>query len=87
MSVQTFSAYELGNLAKAIESGYPVRDNEILQILATYSRLNTECFNYSYSHRGMNEQPATVEEIRAAMPHNVILPQAAGPGSSWLREN
>ncbi len=78
MSVQTFSAYELGNLAKAIESGGPIRDARILRILATFSRLNTDCFNHSYRHRGMaEEQPVTVEEIREAMPQRVILPQAA----------
>ena len=82
MSVQTFSAYELGNVAKAIESGGPVRDGRILRILATFSRLNTDCFNHSYSHRGANEQPVTVEEIREAMPQRVILPQAAV--TAWI---
>ena len=77
MSVQTFSAYELGNLAKAIESGSSVRDNMILQILATFSRLNTDTFNHSYNHLDANEQPVTAEEIRAAMPARAILPAAS----------
>ena len=76
MSVQTFSAYELGNVAKAIESGSSVRDNMILQTLATYSRLNIDCFNHSYRHHGVDEQPVTVEEIRETMPARAILPTA-----------
>jgi hypothetical protein len=77
MSVAMFNAYELGNLAKAIEDASPGRNERILQTLATFSRLNTECFNHSYAHMGMNEQPFTAEEIRASMPARAILPHAA----------
>jgi hypothetical protein len=41
MSVAMFNAYELGNLAKAIEDASPGRNERILQTLATFSRLNT----------------------------------------------
>lgn len=73
MSVCTFSAEELANIAHVIITGAPEYQNwetriaTLCQSLALVSQANYACFNDRYAHHNASARPHSPNEIRAEL--------------------